>query len=149
MRAYIALGSNLGDRLSHLRAAVEGLPNVVARSAVYETEPVGGPDQPDFLNAVVALETDLTPRALLRVCQRLEQAAGRVRTEHWGPRELDVDILLMGEIRMTEPDLEIPHPRMGERAFVLGPLADVAPDLVDPETAAAARAGMRLHPLSL
>jgi len=149
MRVCIALGSNLGDRLAHLRAAADGLPNVVARSAVYESEPVGGPDQPDFLNAVVALDTDLTPRALLRVCQSLEQAAGRVRTEHWGPRQLDVDILLMGEIQMTEPELEIPHPRMAQRAFVLAPLADVAPDLVDPDIATAARAGLRLHPLSL
>ncbi len=149
MRAYVALGSNLGDRLAHLRAGAEGLPGVVARSHVYETDPVGGPDQPEFLNAVVVLETELSPRALLAICQQLEQAANRVREERWGPRTLDVDILMMGELEVGEPDLQIPHPRLWERAFVIGPLADVAPELVDAETAEAARAGMRRHPLSL
>lgn len=148
-RAFVALGSNLGDRLGHLRSAVKGLPGVIARSQVYESAPVGGPAQPDYLNAVVALETDLAPRELLAVCHELENAAGRVRRERWGPRPLDVDILLMDGVQLDDEDLQIPHPRMYERDFVLAPLADVAPDMVEPSRAATARAGMRVHPLSL
>jgi 2-amino-4-hydroxy-6-hydroxymethyldihydropteridine diphosphokinase len=133
--AYVALGSNLGDRAAHLQHAVDGLAategiTVVAVSRVYETDPVGGPEQDNYLNAVVALETDLSPRALLSVGQALEAAAARVRGERWGPRTLDVDVLLVGDLRVSEPDLVIPHPRMYERRFVLVPLADVAPDLV-------------------
>jgi 2-amino-4-hydroxy-6-hydroxymethyldihydropteridine diphosphokinase len=109
------------------------VPNVrvVAASSVYETDPVGGPDQGRFLNAVVALDTELSPRALLAVAQRLEDEAGRVRVERWGPRTLDVDVLLVGDAVVSEPDLVVPHPRMWERGFVLAPLHDVAPDLVD------------------
>ncbi len=130
MRAFVALGSNLGDRRAHLRAAVEGLPGVVAVSGVYETDPVGGPGgQPPYLNAVVELETDLSPRALLDIGRRLEEAAGRVRAGRWGPRTLDVDILLVGDLSVDEPDLTVPHPRLRERAFVLVPLHDVAPHL--------------------
>lgn len=132
-RAYLALGSNLGDRLAHLQRAVDGLAatdgiTVVAASRVYETDPVG-PEQPDYLNAVVAVDTTLTPRELLAVGQRLEQEAHRVRGERWGPRTLDVDVLLVDDLRVDEPDLEVPHPRMHERAFVRVPLADVAPDV--------------------
>ncbi len=131
MRVFVALGSNLGDRRAHLCAAVEGLPGVVAVSGVYETDPVGGPGgQPPYLNAVVELETDLSPRALLGIGQGLEAAAGRVRDTRWGPRTLDVDILLVGDLTVDEPDLTVPHPRLRERAFVLVPLHDVAPDLV-------------------
>jgi 2-amino-4-hydroxy-6-hydroxymethyldihydropteridine diphosphokinase len=97
-------------------------------SRVYETEPIG-PEQPDYLNAVVAVDTDLAARALLEVAQRLEAEARRVRTERWGPRALDVDVLLVGDEQVDEPDLEIPHPRLHERAFVRRPLADVAPDV--------------------
>ena len=131
MRAFVALGSNLGDRRAYLRAAVAGLPGVVAVSPVYETDPVGGPGgQPPYLNAVVELDTDLTPRALLEMGQSLEAAAGRVRAERWGARTLDVDVLLVGDLAVDEPDLVIPHPRMRKRAFVLVPLHDLAPDLV-------------------
>ena len=132
-RAYVGLGSNLGDRLAHLQGAVDGLAatpgiTVVAVSRVYETDPIG-PEQPDYLNAVVALDTMLTPRALLEVGQGLEAAADRRRGERWGPRTLDVDVLLVGDERVDEPDLEVPHPRLHERGFVRVPLADVAPDV--------------------
>jgi 2-amino-4-hydroxy-6-hydroxymethyldihydropteridine diphosphokinase len=134
-RAYLGLGSNLGDRLAHLQAAVDGLAatpdvHVVAVSRVYETAPVGGPPQDDYLNAVVAVDTVLDPHELLAVAQRLEAGEQRVRAERWGPRTLDVDVLLVGDDNVDEPDLVVPHPRMSERAFVLVPLADVAPDLV-------------------
>jgi 2-amino-4-hydroxy-6-hydroxymethyldihydropteridine diphosphokinase len=131
-RAYLGIGSNLGDRVSHLQGAVDGLAatqevNVVAVSPVYETAPVGGPSQPDYLNAVVGVDTTLSPRELLRLANRLESDADRVRDEHWGPRTLDVDVLLVGDERVDEPDLVVPHPRMRERAFVLVPLADLDP----------------------
>ena len=133
-RAYFGLGSNLGDRAAHLQFAVDGLAaqagQVMAISPVYETEPVGGPEgQGPFLNCVVELDTSLTPRQLLELCQRLEASAGRVRTEHWGPRTLDVDVLLVGDLVVNEPDLVVPHPRMWDREFVLRPLADLAPEL--------------------
>jgi 2-amino-4-hydroxy-6-hydroxymethyldihydropteridine diphosphokinase len=135
-RAYLGLGSNLGDRLAHLQGAVDALSETVgvevaAVSDVYVTAPVGGPQQDDFLNAVVAIDTDLSPRALLAVAMEVEQQAARVRTVRWGPRTLDVDVLLYGNEHVDEPDLEIPHPRMQERAFVLAPLHDVAPERVD------------------
>lgn len=131
--AYLGLGSNLGDRRSYLRDAIDSLGPVVQQvSPVYETEPVGGPDQGRFLNVVVEIRTDLAPRELLAVCHRLEAAAERVRQERWGPRTLDVDILLIEGVTVDEPDLQVPHPRWRDRRFVLRPLADVAPDLVDP-----------------
>jgi 2-amino-4-hydroxy-6-hydroxymethyldihydropteridine diphosphokinase len=130
VRAFLGLGSNLGDRRAHLRRAVTSLPDVVAVSAVYETEPVGGPDQGRFLNCVVELETRRSPRELLGMAHALEKAARRVRLERWGPRTLDVDVLLVGDVHVDEPDLVVPHPRMWERGFVLAPLADLAPDLV-------------------
>ncbi|CAA9247395.1 MAG: 2-amino-4-hydroxy-6-hydroxymethyldihydropteridinepyrophosphokinase [uncultured Acidimicrobiales bacterium] len=131
MRAFLALGSNLGDRWGYLREAVSSLADVVGVSHVYETEPQGGPPgQPGYLNCVVELDTTLTPRQLLEVCHRLELAAERVRAEHWGPRTLDVDILLVGDLVIDEADLQVPHPRMWERRFVLEPLADLAPELV-------------------
>ena len=129
-RAFIGLGSNLGDRMGTLRMAVAGLPDVVAVSPVYETDPVGGPEgQPPYLNLVVELATALSARALLEVARQLEAAAGRVRAERFGPRILDVDVLLVGDEVVDEPDLTVPHPRMHERRFVLAPLADLAPDL--------------------
>jgi 2-amino-4-hydroxy-6-hydroxymethyldihydropteridine diphosphokinase len=130
--AYLGLGSNLGDRRAHLQAAVDGLAatpgiTVVAVSPVYETAPVGGPAQDDYLNAVVALDTDLTPRELLTVARRLEAAEHRVRGERWGPRTLDVDVLLVGDEVVDDADLVVPHPRLEERAFVLAPLSDLDP----------------------
>ncbi|HEY1650492.1 MAG TPA: 2-amino-4-hydroxy-6-hydroxymethyldihydropteridine diphosphokinase [Acidimicrobiales bacterium] len=133
-RAFIGLGSNLGDRRAHLRAAVEGLEaggDVVAVSPLYETAPVGGPpDQDHFLNLVVELDTAETPRALLERGQALEAAAQRVRRERWGPRTLDADVLWVDGEEVDEPDLTVPHPRLWERRFVVAPLADLAPDLV-------------------
>jgi 2-amino-4-hydroxy-6-hydroxymethyldihydropteridine diphosphokinase len=134
----LGLGSNLGDRRALLREAVDALADVVATSPVYETDPVGGPDQGPYLNVVVELDTTLDARGLLDVCHRLEAAAGRVRTTRWGPRTLDVDVLWVdGEI-VDDPDLQVPHPRMWERRFVLAPLADLAPDLVPAVLLAAA-----------
>jgi 2-amino-4-hydroxy-6-hydroxymethyldihydropteridine diphosphokinase len=133
-RAFIGLGSNLGDRWATVRAAVAALQaagDVSGISPVYETEPMGGPDgQGAFLNLVVGLATEDTPRQLLERCRTLEAAAGRVRTVHWGPRTLDADVLLVEGMAVDEPDLVVPHPRMRERRFVLQPLADLAPDLV-------------------
>lgn len=133
VRAFLGIGSNLGDRLANLQLAVDGLAaepriRVVAVSPVYETEPVGGPPQDEYLNAVVEIETDLPARELLEVAQFLERAAHRVREERWGPRTLDVDVLTCGAQVVAEPDLEIPHPRMAERAFVLAPLHDLDPE---------------------
>jgi len=129
-RAFLGLGSNMGNRERFLADAIESMAGVVAVSPVYETEPVGGPQQGPYLNVVVELATELSPRQLLGVAHRLESAAGRVRTEYWGPRTLDVDVLLVGDLHLDEPDLVIPHPRMWERRFVLAPLADLAPELV-------------------
>lgn len=130
-RVFLGLGSNLGDRWRHLREAVSSLPDVVAVSPVYETDPVGGPSgQGPHLNCVVELSTELKPRQLLGICHRLESAADRVRSERWGPRTLDVDILVIEGLEIHEEDLEIPHPRLRERRFVLEPLRDLAPELV-------------------
>ncbi|MBC8365486.1 MAG: 2-amino-4-hydroxy-6-hydroxymethyldihydropteridine diphosphokinase [Actinobacteria bacterium] len=129
-RAFLGLGSNLGDRLAHLRAAVASLSDVVAVSPVYETAPVGGPEQGPYLNCVVELHTSAGARELLHAAQACETAAGRVRDERWGPRTLDVDVLWIEGSTVDEPDLVVPHPRMHERAFVLVPLRDLAPDLV-------------------
>ena len=130
-RAFLGLGSNLGDRLQFLREGVQELPDVVACSRLYESAPVGGPGgQGPFLNLVVQLETELTARELLVVAQAREQEARRVRNERWGPRTLDVDVLWIDGVTVDEPDLIVPHPRMFERAFVLLPLRDLAPDLI-------------------
>lgn len=130
VRAFLSLGSNLGDRRTLLRDAVDSLPDVVAVSPVYETAPVGGPDQENFLNLVVQLETSLDPYQLLGVCHRIESSAERVREIRWGPRTLDIDIIWMDGVSMDEERLTIPHPRWKERRFVLAPLRDLAPDLV-------------------
>ena len=125
--AYVALGSNIGDRREHLRFAVLNLPGVRAMSGVYETDPVGGPDQGPYLNMVVELETRLNPFELLEICRRIEAGAGRERKVRWGPRTLDVDVLLYGDVRIESDELTVPHPRMWERRFVLAPLSDIAP----------------------
>ena len=139
-RAYLALGSNIGDRLAFLQLALDGLTEapgvaVAAVSRVYETAPVGGPPQDAYLNAVVAVDTELAPDVLLALAQQMERAAARVRGARWGPRTLDVDILLYGDLRIDTPELTVPHPRMWERGFVMAPLRDVAPDLVDANAA--------------
>lgn len=133
-RAFLALGSNLGDRHAYLRHAVADLPDVVAVSPLYETDPVGGPEQDLFLNIVVELQTTLSGHELLAVCREREAAAERVRVERWGPRTLDVDVLWIdGETVDDPPELLVPHPRMFARAFVMVPLADLAPDLLPPD----------------
>jgi 2-amino-4-hydroxy-6-hydroxymethyldihydropteridine diphosphokinase len=133
VRAFIGLGSNLGDRQAHLAGAVEALPDVVAVSQLYETEPVGGPPgQGPYLNLVVELDTELGPRALLEVARRLEAGAGRRRGVRFGPRTLDVDVLLVGDLVVDDEDLVVPHPRMWQRRFVVDPLAELAPELVPP-----------------
>jgi 2-amino-4-hydroxy-6-hydroxymethyldihydropteridine diphosphokinase len=130
-RFAVALGSNLGDRIDHMRRAVEELGDlgtIEAVSDLYETEPVGGPQQGPFLNAVVLLDTDLPAERLLESLQRIETAHDRVRTVRWGPRTLDLDIVTSDGEPISGPDLEIPHPRAAERLFVLQPLCDVWPD---------------------
>lgn len=133
VRAFLGLGSNMGDRVRHLRDAVSTLRDVglVALSPVYETDPVGGPDQDRYLNLVVELHTDRSPHELLGVCHRLEAAAERVRVERWGPRTLDVDVLWIDGVDVADDDLVVPHPRMWQRRFVVAPLRDLAPDLAD------------------
>ena len=121
----------MGDRRRYLREAVDALPDVVGVSRVYETAPVGGPGgQGAFLNIVVELDTQLMPRQLLVLCRQRERQARRIRTIRWGPRTLDVDVLWVEGQTVHEEDLVVPHPRMFERAFVLMPLADLAPELV-------------------
>ena len=150
VRTVLALGSNLGDRLANLEGGVRTLLagpglTLAALSPVYATAPVGGPPQPDYLNAVVAVDTDRSPRELLEIAHRLEAAADRVRLERWGPRTLDVDVLLVGDLIVDEPDLVVPHPRLWGRRFVLAPLADLAPELVPPDRLAAAVGDVRRY----
>ena len=144
VRVFIGLGSNLGDRMSFLRAGVAGLPDVVKVSPVYETDPVGGPEhQEPYLNVVVELHTGRSPSDLLSVAARLESEAGRTRTVRFGPRTLDVDILIYGDLSIDTPELQIPHPRMWERRFVLAPLAEIAPELLGDHTLEAAGGEVR------
>lgn len=135
--AYIGLGSNLGDRAGNLQTALSELAqmptiNITQVSSLYETAPVGVTEQPEFVNAVAALETTLTPLELLGVFLHLENKIGRVRTVRWGPRVIDLDLLLYGSERIALPELTVPHPRLHERAFVLVPLAEIAPNLALP-----------------
>ncbi|HUC14927.1 MAG TPA: 2-amino-4-hydroxy-6-hydroxymethyldihydropteridine diphosphokinase [Acidimicrobiales bacterium] len=144
-KAFVGLGSNLGDRLAYLRAGLTYLPDVIAVSPVYETDPVGGPPGQDrYLNIVAELWSSASARQLLEAGRHAEAAAGRARDLHWGPRTLDVDVLLVGDLTVDQPDLQIPHPRMWERGFVLVPLADLAPELVGDRLTAAMRAGVSL-----
>jgi 2-amino-4-hydroxy-6-hydroxymethyldihydropteridine diphosphokinase len=129
-QALLGLGSNMGDRRSRLELAVSSLPEVVRVSGLYETAPIGGPEQDPFLNLVVEVDTSLGPWLLLQRCHALERAADRVRVVRWGPRTLDIDILLYGNLELNDPDLTIPHPRMWNRKFVLQPLADLVPEQV-------------------
>jgi 2-amino-4-hydroxy-6-hydroxymethyldihydropteridine diphosphokinase len=132
--AYIGLGSNLDAREQYLAHAIANLSShpgieVVAESGVYETEPVGYADQPAFLNMAVAVRTVLPPEELLGIMLDIESSLGRTRTIRWGPRTIDLDLLLYGELFVSEPILTVPHPRMGERAFVLVPLLEVMGDI--------------------
>ncbi|GGX85395.1 2-amino-4-hydroxy-6-hydroxymethyldihydropteridine pyrophosphokinase [Litchfieldella qijiaojingensis] len=137
-RAYIGLGSNLdspSDQVERALMALDRLPlsQLVARSSLYASRPVGPQDQPDFVNAVAALDTRLSPLALLDQLQALEQRHGRQRLRHWGPRTLDLDLLLYDDSHIDTPRLRVPHPRMVDRGFVLVPLAEVAPTLRLPD----------------
>ena len=135
-RAVLGLGSNLGDRHALLQGAVDALSaagQVVAVSPVYETDPVGGPEQSDFLNAVVVVETDLTAHALLDLAHAVEARFGRVREQRWGPRTLDVDLLTISDEAVDDVDLVLPHPRAAERAFVLVPWSAVDSDAALPD----------------
>ncbi len=128
--AYVGIGSNLGDRLENLWEAVRQLARTrgvrfLRSSSVYETSPVGGPKQDDFLNAVVEISTELEPHALLEALQRIENDLGRVRAERFGPRTIDLDLLLYGDEAIDDPDLIVPHPRMRDRAFVVVPLMEL------------------------
>lgn len=130
MKAVLGLGANLGDRAGTLQAAVDALAaetSIAAVSAIFETTPVGGPAQPDFYNAVVVVDTELTAVELLELAHRIEATAGRVRVEHWGPRTLDVDVVAYADQRSDDPALTLPHPRAHERAFVLLPWLDADP----------------------
>ena len=132
---YIALGTNLGERLDNLRAAIDALGpdiHVLAKSHVYETPPWGYEDQPAFLNMVVKAETGLEPEPLLKYLKQIEAELGREKSIRWGPRLIDLDILFYDDLVLDTPPLIIPHPRLHERAFVLVPLADVAPEYVHP-----------------
>lgn len=130
MRCYIGLGSNLGDAVRNVRAGLRALAELgepTAISRLYFTQPRGATDQPEFVNAVAALETELDPRELLDALKALEVRLGRVPSYRWGPRAIDFDILTCGDAVVSEDDLQIPHPRMLERAFVLVPLCDLDP----------------------
>ncbi len=137
MTAYLGIGSNLGDRMEYLKEAVrlldeeEGI-RIARVSPVYETVPVGGPPQGDYLNAAILVETSIEPRELMDACLAIEKSLGRVRKEHRGPRTIDIDILLYGARVISEGNLVVPHPNIAERGFVLWPLADIAPDAIHP-----------------
>ena len=139
MKAFIGLGSNLGDRESMIRMALDDLARLpettlVRASSLYDTEPVGDVDQPNFLNAVAQIDTELTARQLLWNLQLIERRLGRVRTQTWGPRTIDLDLLLYGALVVDEPDLQVPHPELIRRSFVLVPLVELDPLLVHPVT---------------
>jgi 2-amino-4-hydroxy-6-hydroxymethyldihydropteridine diphosphokinase len=132
---YLALGTNLADRMANLRAVIAALPPrvcILACSRVYETEPWGFTDQPAFLNQAIAGETSLPPAELLIHLKKLEASLGRTPTFRYGPRQIDIDILFYDDLILETPALTLPHPRLHERAFVLAPLADIAPDLQHP-----------------
>jgi 2-amino-4-hydroxy-6-hydroxymethyldihydropteridine diphosphokinase len=134
--AYLALGSNRGDRAGYLEAAHRRLPEVgvtiLRSSAVHETKPWGVRDQDDFLNQVLEVETALEPAALLEACKLVERDVGRTPSPRWGPREIDIDVLLYDDLQLATERLTVPHPGLGERAFVLAPLCELAPDLRPP-----------------
>lgn len=137
VEAFLGLGANVGAREDSLKRAIAALARtpgvrVCRRSRLYETEPVGVSDQPWFVNAVVKIETDLSPRELLDVCKQIERALGRRERVRYGPREIDLDILLYDELILNEPDLQIPHAQLHRRRFVLVPLAEIAPQVVHP-----------------
>lgn len=135
-RAVLSVGSNIGDRMGHLQGALDALAervDVIAISGIFETSPVGGPEQDDFLNAVIIVETTLAPHELLELCQQVEADRDRVREVRWGPRTLDVDIIAMDGTVLDDSTLTLPHPRAHERAFVCVPWLDVDADAALPQ----------------
>ena len=139
MRVFIGLGSNMGEREDNIRKALELLSQLpdtelVRASSLYDTEPVGAVEQPNFLNAVAELDTDMAARQLLWNLLLIEKRLGRVRTQKWGPRTLDLDLLLFGDELIEEDDLQVPHPELTRRSFVLTPLVELEPALVHPTT---------------
>lgn len=151
MRAAIGIGSNMGDAPANVMAAIDALSKigtVQARSRLYRTQPWGKTDQPDFINAAAILETVLPPRDLLKALKHIEIELGRTPGERWGPRAIDLDILFYGDIEINEPGLQIPHPRLQERAFVLIPLAEIDPAYAHAAAALspAERAGVEANP---
>ena len=139
MKVYVGLGSNLGDREASIRAALEALAELpdtalIRASSLYDTEPMGEIDQPDFLNAVAELDTGLAPRQLMWNLLLIEKRLGRVRTSRWGPRIIDLDLLLAEDQVIDEPDLQLPHPELTRRSFVLVPLVELVPMLRHPLT---------------
>ncbi len=146
VQAYLGLGSNIGDRKQQLLKAIDLIGNikgikVTKQSSIYETAPIGYTDQPNFLNLCLEIETELSPQQLLKHCLDIEQQLHRVREIRWGPRTLDIDILLYSDNIIETDNLSIPHPRMKERAFVLIPLNDIASDKKDP------RLNQKIHDL--
>jgi len=139
MRAFVGLGSNLGERETQIRLALDDLARLADSrldgvSSLYDTEPLGETEQPNFLNAVARLHTELPARQLLWNLHLIERRLGRVRGRRWGPRTIDLDLLLYGDLVLDEPDLRVPHPELARRAFVLVPLLELEPGLVHPET---------------
>ena len=137
MRAFVGLGSNLGEREAMIRLALDDLARLpgtklIRASSLYDTEPVGDVEQPNFLNAVAQLDTELTARQLLWNLQLIEKRLGRTRTRRYGPRTIDLDLLLFGSLIVEEPDLQVPHPELTRRSFVLVPLVELDPLLVHP-----------------
>jgi len=136
-RAFIGLGSNLGDRVGNIRKAIERLGSskdveVLQRASLYETEPVGVEDQPWFINTVVEIETKLAPYELFKLCRKIETQGGRRHKGRWGPREIDLDLLLFGDVIMDRDELKIPHPQLHQRRFVLVPLCEIEGSLRHP-----------------
>jgi 2-amino-4-hydroxy-6-hydroxymethyldihydropteridine diphosphokinase len=136
-RVFLGLGSNMGERVSYLNRAATGIgrlreSRIVWASSVYETSPIGNTEQPTFLNAVIELETGLVPAELLGEIKKLEQSVGRVARERWGPREIDIDILLYDGLVVSDATVTVPHPELEKRRFVLVPLREIAPDVVHP-----------------
>jgi 2-amino-4-hydroxy-6-hydroxymethyldihydropteridine diphosphokinase len=132
---YLAIGTNLGDRRANLAAAFRSLPpevEVLAWSRLYETEPAYVLEQPNFLNMAIKARTGLSPAELLAYLKRLEEEIGREKTIRYGPREIDIDIVFYDDLVMSLPDLQLPHPRLAERAFVLRPVADIGPEISHP-----------------
>jgi len=150
-RVFLGLGANVGEREANLREAIarlraaEGV-NFLRQSRVYRTEPIGVTEQPEFLNTVVEVEVadGMSARDLLTLVKRIESGVGRKQRERWGPREIDIDVLLFGNEHIVEADSEVPHPRMWERAFVMAPLAELEPDMKTPSGETVAEAAARL-----